>query len=57
MFKDLNRKKVNNPAYKMLFVENKNLKIEPFLAFKGDISEFSLFVILKALKMNLTDAM
>lgn len=52
----ITRKKVN-PAYKMLFSEKKNLKIEPFLAFKGEISEFSLFIIWKAIKNNLTDAM
>ena len=40
----------------MVFTD-KNLKIEPFLAFKGDISEFSLFIILKSLKNKVTDAM
>jgi len=39
----------------MLF-SDKNLKIEPFLAFKGDISEFSLFIILKSLKIKISDA-
>lgn len=44
------------PTYKMMFTD-KNLKIEPFLAFKGDILEFSLFIILKALNMKINDAM
>lgn len=36
---------------------DKSLKIEPFLAFKGDIFEFASFIILKALKMKIADAM
>lgn len=50
------KRKKTLPAYKFLFNE-KNLKIAPFLAFKGDLTEFSLFIVLKALQMKLSDAL